>query len=211
MQTYFKNPYQTELETKIIEKKISGNITSLLLEDTLCPLYSKLLLSPERVRIEGKPLMKIEKTRKGVLHFIEGNIDRDLVHMEVIEEDRYKTQKEVSLRLLFYHALRYYFYRKPWSFEQSQEQSAIILKSALRDDLVDRIQSLLELSAKKIIKKGLNLQSFSTRNPETTIFGITTLPWMGPHFFHSAEIGDFHFTGHTSEDDKTLLFYQYEI
>lgn len=191
-----QNPYQTEIETKCIFHQGHGKYSQIRLAQPGLPNYRALNLPEESATINGFPILKINWTGEDPTYTIRAQVKKGPVNLAVDPGDRKKTLRDVSLRLLLTHALSFYYNRQPHgirSFDQDGKRKLYFTVWGPRDqdralDLAKNLEGILEA----YIRTGLDIRTRSSKGGQTAIFGLATLPYLGPHLFNTSEIYRFH-------------------
>lgn len=187
METVFRNPYQNVLETTVREQWVEGKTRYMRTEDTILPPYRKLHLAPESICLDDA--VSVTLTEQGDLA-VPVSYDNNRPVLSVPFEGRLSLLKNVTARLLLYAIAQTYLARIPQfrAVDRRADRFAMTLTGAFLPHDAEAIGTLLLRRVVQWERAGLNLQSDAHKR-ETTIFGMTTLPWMGPHLFHTAECG----------------------
>lgn len=203
MQTVQINPYQIELTTKVQVEPLHGDFRLLKMEDTILPDYKKWALLPEHVRVNGVALDEKDILPHGLRI---KQAPREHATIQVPFADRLLLLRNNTARLLLREAVRFHFASDvlvrpvpghPESF------SLTLLRHTLPEEMPDIVACLSRrLTAYR--DHGLHLRT-KAETGETTLYGIFTTPWQGPHLFHTAELGGFTLVLDPSEDLRILV------
>lgn len=213
MLTIYKNPYQCRLETEIIRRRFDGSHSHLQLADSICFDYSGLNLPREDLEINEEKVSRIYFHDGRLIYVIPGKPDRSLVRLSLPFESRFLYQREISVRLLIRYILDLYFaIDKPgFRTEKTEDglRSLLFIPGRFRPEDGPAILDRLKESLDRIIRAGLSIKTLEgDSGPETTVFGLTKLAWMGPHLFNSAEIYRLDFSDGRQEDEGLLIPYR---
>ncbi len=189
MNTIFRNPYQSELEVAICSRTTVGRQTRISTDDTILPEYHALHLAPESVRVDGKPLSAQALSQDGTL-LVPGSVMKDHLMIQIPFGERMTTLRNVTARLLMRLTAEQYLHITPEFAPVPSNLSRFRMQFPGHFSSSDRdpICSLLQRRVQTWAQTGINLHSDQDRR-ETTLFRMATVPWMGPHLFHTAELG----------------------
>ncbi|MDD7592674.1 MAG: hypothetical protein PUJ57_00235 [Peptoniphilaceae bacterium] len=187
METVFKNPYQNVLETTVRAKRRQGEHLRIETADTIVPPYRKLHLAPEALSLDDG--VAVTALDDGAL-LVPKDYDNETPVLSVPFEARLTLLRNVTARLILTAIAQTYFSRTPTfdAMSDAPEAFTMTLAGAFLPRDTAPIAALFLRRSCQWQRAGLNIQSDAQKR-ETTIFGMATLPWMGPHLFHTAECG----------------------
>lgn len=192
-----KNPYQTCLSTNILHRKAEGETTRLVLEDTLLMDYEQLHLLPERAEIDGAPILRTYMQGDHLVHVVSGKPQKSRILLQVNIRDRRQTQRDVSLRLLLRYLLAQHENRNPYAYEAIKSisgnfQVSFRISGHFTQEEIIELQGRLDRGLERFLRSGLRFRSKEDPKAQTQLFGVCTLPWMGPHLDNCSEIYRYH-------------------
>ena len=211
MSSLIQNPYQVTLTSKLVQKRFEGATTHLLLQDTLLPDYDALSLAHERVELSTHRLIRVYSSNSQLYHVVEGRFREETATLQLHPEDRLLTQRDVTLRLLLFHAFAYYYNRTPfafsWSAERPSERLFQITGHHSRSEAEEMVRFLIP-RLRQIAQKGLQIRTSPTLPYTTAIFGLYSGPWLGPHLTSTAELAVWSLRLAAHQGDRLLFSYQ---
>lgn len=213
MNSLIINPYQCSLNSRIDNKRVEGESSHLILNDTIFPLYSKLSLPYENGTIDSKKLIRVYMDGDKQVHVVEGKVDSQNVDIKISYEKRILNIRDIGLRLLLTYASDCLYNRKPYDFTSTdnlgKRQCDFSIDGHFNySESLEMIGDLYSL-INSLISSGIMLKSkIDKRQAICSLFGIFSYPWMGPHPASTSEIGSFKLAIKEIEKYKLLLTFE---
>lgn len=188
METVLRNPYQIELDTIIATQNPDGTNVLVRLADTILPDYHALKLFPEMVYCNDV-LLPTEAVRDGKTLLLPDTPEQKVLRLRVSYAMRKHLLQQVTTRLILTVLCQNYFACTPIFFAHptSDRIVRLTLPAMIDDEAASETARFLANRVNAWKDAGLNLHTRAERM-ETTFYGMATLPWMGPHLFHTAEL-----------------------
>ncbi len=196
MKSLIINPYQCELIARVTDKRLEGKYSHVSFSDSIFPLYSDLAIPIEDGCIGSSRLIRVYMDGDKPVHVFEGKADSPDLKMQVSYKKRLLNIRDIGLRLVISYALAFLYNRKPYDFKSRDSLNKRICTFSIDGhftyaDTEDMIKNLT-LLVQKLVSSGLMIKSKpSGLSVKTSLFGIFTCSWIGPHVAFSSEIGSF--------------------
>lgn len=213
MKSLIINPYQCELVAHVTNKRLEGKSGHLSFTDSIFPLYSDLAIPMEDGSIGERRLIRVYLDGDRPVHVLEGKAEGRDLKMQVSYEKRIVNIRDIGMRLLLNYACSFLYNRKPYDFKSRDSLDKRICTFSLdghftysdTEDMVKNLSFLLE----KLISSGLMIKSVSSGlSVKTSLFGIFTCPWIGPHVAFSSEIGAFKLSLEEIKESTLLMSFE---
>ncbi len=213
MKSLIINPYQCELNAHVTNKRLEGKYKHISFTDSIFPLYSELSIPMEDGIIGSNRLIRVYMDGDKQVHVFDGQADSQDLKMQVSYEKRIVNIRDISLRLLISYACTFLYNRKPYDFKSRDSLDNRLCTFSLDghftySDTEDMLKNLNFL-VQKLISAGLMIKSKNSGlSVKTSLFGVFTCPWIGPHVAFTSEIGSFKLSLDQIGENKLIMSFE---